>query len=640
MNEPEAMQDVPGPSTRPDPPSKDGMFVRDLYQPFDIYMDIEDYEVLKDFFVLDVREDDVDDLLGENADVPQAQTSAMNGTSSSPNPFTATEPADENTRPSEEDIFATPPVLNLMAELKVPITITAREVYSVCQKRKNRIPNSQVFDERCGPPKVPSPPKDPKINLHPQVPLIYVENDRDAKSIELQNFCYKSTIAVVRGLTSALKVDLSQFSTKTLILTDRNHEVEVRTQLKMPGDANLDNLGRPTWSCYSAKSFSSVGRYGQYQAESFRHSLKEETEKLRNVKQTPPTQRAVNGEPAPKRRKAAVAAIQAEAEAQTNLIPTKTIKFGTNVDLSDEIKFSRQLTELAKMPAFCRLHSASNLLSYLDFKVLGMNTVQLYMKVPGCRTPGHLENNSFASVNINIGPGECEWFGVAWEYYPMIDKMCRERGLDFLRGAWWPSYDELIEAGIPVYRFTQKAGDLVWVGGGCVHWVQATGWCNNIAWNVGPSTAFQMEMAIRAYEWNRLNSYRSLVPMQHLCWQIARALRFTDQKLYNLVKGVLIRSFAYSKMVMDFAEEHGNMTVKFQSRIKNEGAHYCNLCELEVFNILFVKEFNSKFRVFCVSCAKRGNIKEYILLQQYTFDELSSVFDQFQYVSGKAGLIC
>lgn len=78
------------------------------------------------------------------------------------------------------------------------------------------------------------------------------------------------------------------------------------------------------------------------------------------------------------------------------------------------------------MPAFCRISAACNLLTYLGHTVLGMNTVQLYMKVPGCRTPGHLENNSFASVNINIGPGECEWFAVPYEYWPVIEQMCKE----------------------------------------------------------------------------------------------------------------------------------------------------------------------------------------------------------------------
>lgn len=347
--------------------------------------------------------------------------------------FTATEPYKKEEGHEKDHSYL--PVLNLMADLKVPISSSAREVLDLCKRRKVNLKNEngqkiEVFDERCGPPKPPSAVINKKKELKPEerdrVPIIYVDSEKDARAPELQNFCYKSDIALVRNLTNVLKIDLAQFSTKTLISTDPDHEVEVRTQFKMPGDANLNNLGHPTWSCFSAKSYTSVIRYGQYQAESFRHSLKEETEKLRNVKPNQTTQQP-NGDQRPqKRKRAAVAAIEAEAEAAANQIPTKSIRFGTNVDLSDELKFSKQLKELAKMPAFCRLHSASNLLSYLDYKVLGMNTVQLYMKVPGCRTPGHLENNSFASVNINVGPGECEWFGVAWEYYPLIDKMCRE----------------------------------------------------------------------------------------------------------------------------------------------------------------------------------------------------------------------
>ena len=65
---------------------------------------------------------------------------------------------------------------------------------------------------------------------------------------------------------------------------------------------------------------------------------------------------------------------------------------------------------------------------------------------------------------------------------------------------------ELEEAGIPVMRLTQRPGDLVWLNSGTVHWVQgrivswnyssynekiATGWCNNVAWNVGPFNEYQ-----------------------------------------------------------------------------------------------------------------------------------------------------
>ena len=78
-------------------------------------------------------------------------------------------------------------------------------------------------------------------------------------------------------------------------------------------------------------------------------------------------------------------------------------------------------------------------------------------------------------------------------------------GIDYLSGSWWPDLAELEQNGIPVmrlvqfmifeniliFRCTQKPGDLVFLNSGTVHWVQATGWCNNIAWNVGPFNEYQ-----------------------------------------------------------------------------------------------------------------------------------------------------
>ena len=109
--------------------------------------------------------------------------------------------------------------------------------------------------------------------------------------------------------------------------------------------------------------------------------------------------------------------------------------------------------------------SAGNLLSHVGHTILGMNTVQLYMKVPGSRTPGipedphrrlfeslppcsssswslrlmffvtasvflvtkgHQENNNFCSVNVNIGPGDCEWFAVPEPYWGTINDFCEK----------------------------------------------------------------------------------------------------------------------------------------------------------------------------------------------------------------------
>lgn len=102
------------------------------------------------------------------------------------------------------------------------------------------------------------------------------------------------------------------------------------------------------------------------------------------------------------------------------------------------------------------------MLTHVGHTILGMNSVQLYMKVPGSRTPGkgncrqhrgyylnegvmelqslsaktynvvcayltgHQENNNFCSVNINIGPGDCEWFCVHDNYWQAISDFCEK----------------------------------------------------------------------------------------------------------------------------------------------------------------------------------------------------------------------
>ena len=47
----------------------------------------------------------------------------------------------------------------------------------------------------------------------------------------------------------------------------------------------------------------------------------------------------------------------------------RMIKFGTNCDLSDEKKWSPQLQELNKLPAWARVVSAGNLKSFHVFKL-------------------------------------------------------------------------------------------------------------------------------------------------------------------------------------------------------------------------------------------------------------------------------
>ncbi|KAK3930207.1 Lysine-specific demethylase 6A [Frankliniella fusca] len=495
------------------------------------------------------------------------------------------------------------------------------------------ISGCNILSTNAPPPQPPDPPpqKLTREQLNPPTPSVYLESKKDAFSPQLQDFCLRNPIAVIRGLAAALKLDLGLFSTKTLVEANPDHGIEVRTQMQQSPDENRDpNHGQRVWSCISHRSHTSIAKYAQYQASSFRDSLKEEQEKTTGIHCSNLSDSDSKDSTGNVVRRKLKNGVHPHGKVAPN--GCKMIKFGTNVDLSDDRKWKAQLQELNKLPAFARVVSAGNMLSHVGHVILGMNTVQLYMKVPGSRTPGHQENNNFCSININIGPGDCEWFAVPDAYWGALNNLCEKNNMNYLHGSWWPLLEDLYEANVPVYRFHQRPGDLVWVNSGCVHWVQAVGWCNNIAWNVGPLTARQYQLAIERYEWNKLQSYKSIVPMVHLSWNLARNIRIVDPKLFELVKNCLMRTLHHCALILEFVKSKG-IEVRFHGRGKNEASHYCGQCEVEVFNILFIREQEKRHVVHCLDCARKQSpsLEGFVCLEEYSMSDLCSVYDQFKF---------
>ncbi|XP_055232747.1 lysine-specific demethylase 6A isoform X14 [Gorilla gorilla gorilla] len=567
---------------------------------------------------------------------------------------------EESQSPMKTDLLLVnhKPSPQIIPSMSVSIYPSSAEVLKACRNLgKNGLSNSSILLDKCPPPRPPSSPYPPlpKDKLNPPTPSIYLENKRDAFFPPLHQFCTNpnNPVTVIRGLAGALKLDLGLFSTKTLVEANNEHMVEVRTQLLQPADENWDPTGtKKIWHCESNRSHTTIAKYAQYQASSFQESLREENEKRSHHKDHSDSE-STSSDNSGRRRKG----------------PFKTIKFGTNIDLSDDKKWKLQLHELTKLPAFVRVVSAGNLLSHVGHTILGMNTVQLYMKVPGSRTPGHQENNNFCSVNINIGPGDCEWFVVPEGYWGVLNDFCEKNNLNFLMGSWWPNLEDLYEANVPVYRFIQRPGDLVWINAGTVHWVQAIGWCNNIAWNVGPLTACQYKLAVERYEWNKLQSVKSIVPMVHLSWNMARNIKVSDPKLFEMIKIFsLSPNFRAEKCLRDhlvqplrsngepeplrFTGEYcllrtlkqcqtlrealiaAGKEIIWHGRTKEEPAHYCSICEVEVFDLLFVtNESNSRktYIVHCQDCARKtsGNLENFVVLEQYKMEDLMQVYDQF-----------
>ncbi|ESO01127.1 hypothetical protein HELRODRAFT_82278 [Helobdella robusta] len=461
----------------------------------------------------------------------------------------------------------------------------------------------------------PSPPPSPSPiygdKLYPSVPSIYLESKKDVFSIELQQYCYSQSVCVVRGLAGILKLDLGLFSTKTLVELNPDHRVEVRSQVLQAPDDNYNASGEQVWWCDSTRSYTTIARYAHYQAASFQESLKEEDEKSKGHWKEKES--------------------DDDSVSSTSKIKRTMIKFGTNIDLSDENKWRVQLQELTKLPAFARVVSASNLLSHIGYNILGVNTVQLYMKVPGSRTPGHQENNNFCGVNINIGPGDCEWFAVPHQYWGSLYRLCQRNNVNYLTGSWWPNLNDLRDNHIPVYRFIQKPGDLVWLGPGTIHWVQSVGWCNNIAWNVGAPIWKQFQLSMNSYAYNKIEHFKSIVPMIHLSWNLARNIKIVDAQLYEMIRRTLLYTLDACCQKMKFIEGL-KMNVEYQQKNDHDPVAYCDVCQIEIFNLVFTKTLDKDGKMYCYNCARKcsGQLQNFNVFMQNKIQNLYEVINNFQ----------
>ncbi|XP_077403012.1 uncharacterized protein LOC144036338 isoform X2 [Vanacampus margaritifer] len=536
---------------------------------------------------------------------------------------------------------------------QISIQNTGAEIVGACKmaKVKEKFKESYLLPSLSVKPQLSVQIPIPREKRNPPTPSIYLESRRDAFSPVLLQFCTdpKNAVTVIRGLAGSLRLNLGLFSTKSLVEANAEHAVEVRTQVQQPADENWDSRGSAQmWPCESSRSHTTIAKYAQYQASSFQESLQEEKES-ENEEEDEQADSSNSSSTAKAGVTSASNKASTDIKATSSLASSKNtaaiapssemksvgkiIKFGTNIDLSDPKRWKPQLQELLKLPAFMRVESVNNMLSHVGHTILGMNTVQLYMKVPGSRTPGHQENNNFCSVNINIGPGDCEWFAVHEHYWESINKFCEKHGVDYLTGSWWPVLEDLYSSNIPVYRFIQRPGDLVWINAGTVHWVQAVGWCNNIAWNVGPLNSYQYQLALERYEWNELKKVKSIVPMIHVSWNVARTIKITDHETYKMIKHCLLQSIKHIQILREQLVASGKK-ICYQSRLKEEPAYYCNECDLEVFNMLFVTSEHSMKKTYVVHCedcarAKSPSLTGVVVLEQYRTEELVKIYDSF-----------
>ena len=138
---------------------------------------------------------------------------------------------------------------------------------------------------------------------------------------------------------------------------------------------------------------------------------------------------------------------------------------------------------------------------------------------------------------------------------------------------------DLEKAGIPVYRFVQRVGDLVWINVGVVHWIQSCGITNCISWNIGTFTAQQYRSTIERCEWNKTHKYHSLIPILHLTWIIAATASeyVTSRDLREAMGEVMKICIQRKKILHEYLEAIGRTNL-YQPKQKEEDYGFCEGC--------------------------------------------------------------
>ena len=188
--------------------------------------------------------------------------------------------------------------------------------------------------------------------------------------------------------------------------------------------------------------------------------------------------------------------------------------------------------------------------------------------------------------------------------------MCTDRKLNYLSGSWWPKLADLDAAGIPYSRFIQEPGDYVYTNMGTIHWVQALGRCQNVAWNIGPMVGTQLRMAWERYYEMRAQKEQSLVPLHKLTWSLVDYRKQNSKYADEFVAEIESRAQTSLAEQKAMVAELGVSKVKITPFEQGAVAHVvCCECLDEPFNTFFVKvgaftKPGVTADVYCFKCTK------------------------------------
>ena len=231
------------------------------------------------------------------------------------------------------------------------------------------------------------------------------------------------------------------------------------------------------------------------------------------------------------------------------------------------------------------------------------------------------------SVNINLGPGDCEWYGVDAKYVRQLEALCaryasfgprfvyswieRRYGHEFTSGSWWPTERDLMQEQITVTRFTQRPGEVVYVNMGTIHWVKALGATNNVAWNMAPCDPHMYGMAVARFHLNLKIGFQSVMPIVALSWRLLapQSPVMNDPRVLVRVRAFCENGLEKERRIWAECQRRQVPYVMATKSAAAAEALYCNRCLCEMYAVVFVSSQEStqkkESHAVCYKCSQR-----------------------------------
>ncbi|CAL2051713.1 unnamed protein product [Caenorhabditis brenneri] len=318
-------------------------------------------------------------------------------------------------------------------------------------------------------------------------------------------------------------------------------------------------------------------------------------------------------------------------------MPFPVITFGGNIDIGEA---EEQLAAIKEALPEWTWPNERLMALLQSVKMPGINQVQVYAKVPGCRTIAHFESEGIGSINVNLGPDDCVWYTVPMEFAASLEKLLGDKGANLCSSAIWLNEDQLKDAGISYSKFVQKAGDMVFVNTGTHHWVQSNGFCINISWNTLMANQTQLAAAALFSDLNLTHKYATNLPIERLIWTIAEQKLELGTEFSRLTKRLLISSLAHAKMELDYVEKEGYVIKngddpEYDEQIftKATVCHNEKCYTRSLYNLIFIKKIRDEGLVksvpICLDCVISNGNKKVAYYRRKTIGQLVDIFDAY-----------